>query len=206
MEEIILNSMERTEKPKKTRREGFVPGVLNGPGAASTSVKFQSADLDKIIVKYGPHAKLWVKLGDEKKFGFIKEVQRHPVEEKVIHIAIQLVSTDQDVKRKLPITFNGQPELEHRLLQLQILKPDIEVEGKASLIPNEVAADVSKSKFGDNITAADFNMPSEVKILDPQDEIYAVVKNAKGETIEEPDEAEEQDEPEMPEVINQKNE
>ena len=190
MEEIILNAMERDEKPKKARREGFVPGVLNGPGANSTSVKFQSAELDRVIAKHGTNAKLWVKLGDEKKYGFIKELQRHPVEEKVMHIAIQLVEKDQKVKRLLPITFNGQTELEHKLMMLQILKPDVEVEGIATLIPNEVTVDAAKKKFNDDITSADFNIPAEVKILDPQGEVYAVVKNAKGETAIDSDETE----------------
>jgi large subunit ribosomal protein L25 len=190
MEEIILNAMERDEKPKKARREGFVPGVLNGPGANSTSVKFQSAELDRVIAKHGTNTKLWVKLDNEKKYGFIKEVQRHPVEEKVMHISIQLVEKDQKVKRLLPITFNGQTKLEHRLLMLQILKPDIEVEGVVTQIPDEIIADVSKKNFNDDITAADFNIPADVKILDPQEAVYAVVKNAKGETAINSDEAE----------------
>jgi large subunit ribosomal protein L25 len=190
MEEIILNAMERNEKPKKARRDGFVPGVLNGPGANSTSVKFQSAELDRVIAKHGTNAKVWIKLGDEKKYGFIKELQRHPIEEKIMHIAIQLVEKDQKVKRLLPITFNGQTELEHKLMMLQILKPDVEVEGVATLIPNEVTVDVARKKFNDDITSADFNIPAEVKILDPQGEVYAVVKNAKGEIAINSDEAE----------------
>ena len=190
MEEIILNAMERNEKPKKARRDGFVPGVLNGPGANSTSVKFQSAELDRVIAKHGTNAKVWVKLDDEKKYGFIKELQRHPIEEKIMHIAIQLVEKDQKVKRLLPITFNGQTELEHKLMMLQILKPDVEVEGVATLIPNEVTVDVARKKFNDDITSADFNVPAEVKILDPQGEVYAVVKNAKGEIAINSDEAE----------------
>ena len=190
MEEIILNAMERDEKPKKARREGFVPGVLNGPGANSTSVKFQSAELDRVIAKHGTNTKLWVKLDNEKKYGFIKEVQRHPVEEKVMHISIQLVEKDQKVKRLLPITFNGQTKLEHRLLMLQILKPDIEVEGVVTQIPDEIIADVSKKNFNDDITAADFNITADVKILDPQEAVYAVVKNAKGETAIDSDETE----------------
>ncbi len=190
MEEIILNAMERNEKPKKARRDGFVPGVLNGPGANSTSVKFQSAELDRVIAKHGTNTKLWVKLDNEKKYGFIKEVQRHPVEEKVMHISIQLVEKDQKVKRLLPITFNGQTKLEHRLLMLQILKPDIEVEGVVTQIPDEIIADVSKKNFNDDITAADFNITADVKILDPQEAVYAVVKNAKGETAIDSDETE----------------
>ncbi|MCY1713133.1 50S ribosomal protein L25 [Caproiciproducens galactitolivorans] len=179
MKEIILNAMERNEKTKKVRNEGFVPGVLNGPGAASTSVKFESAALNKIIAKEGPNAKLWVALGDRKEFGFIKEVQKHPVEDRIQHVAIQLVEKDQTVKMKLPVSFLGQSELENRLLQLQVVKAEIEVEGQAALIPNEAVADISEKTSGENVTGVDFKLPSEIKILDSEEEIYAVIKDDK---------------------------
>jgi large subunit ribosomal protein L25 len=188
MEEIILKALARSEKPKQVRNAGFIPGVLNGPGTTSTSVKFESAALNKIIAKHGTNAKLWVMLGDEKKFGFIKEVQKHPVEGKVIHVAIQLVSKDQDVKMTLPISFRGHVELEHRLLQVQVYKSEIEVSGKAELMPDEAVVDVSEKESGANITAVDFNLPSEVKILDPEHEIYAIIKAVKEEAVEEPEE------------------
>ncbi|XOQ49159.1 MAG: 50S ribosomal protein L25 [Eubacteriales bacterium] len=179
MQEIILNAMERSESTKKVRSAGFVPGVLNGPGAVSTPVKFECSAMNKIIAKHGETAKLWVALGDKKEFGFIKEVQKHPVDNKILHVSVQLAEKDQNVRMILPIRFNGQSELESRLLQLQVLKPEVEVEGKTALIPNEVAADISKKNSGENVTGADFNLPAEVKILDPEDEVYAVIKTDK---------------------------
>jgi len=186
MEDIILKAMPRTEKPKKVRTAGLIPGVLNGPGTLSTSVEFENVPLNKIITRHGTNAKLWVMFNDEKKFGFIKEVQRHPVEGKIIHVAIQMVSKDQDVKMQLPINYDGHSELENRLLQLQVYKPEIEVEGKAVLMPDEAVADVSKKVAGDSITAADFTLPKGIKILDAKTEVYAVIKNVKEEVVEEP--------------------
>jgi large subunit ribosomal protein L25 len=176
MEKIILKALERNEKTNKVRNAGFIPGVLNGPGTASTSVKFENIALNKIITKHGHNAKIWVDLGDEKKFGYIKEVQRQPVEGNIIHVAIQIVSRDQEIKMKLPIVFHGQAELEHHLLKLQVHKSEIEVEGKTELIPDAAVADVSKKTAGENITALDFHLPSDIKILDAENEVYAVIK------------------------------
>lgn len=188
MENISIKAIARSEKPKKVRDAGFIPGVLNGPGTTSIPVKFDSIALNKIIARHGSNAKLWVALGDEKKFGFIKEVQRHPVEGKVIHISIQLVSKDQNVKMQLPIAFHGQNELESRLLQLQIYKAEIEVEGKPAFMPDEVIVDVAKKEVGDNITVKDFSLSHEIKVVDPENEIYAVIKAAKAEAVEEAEE------------------
>jgi large subunit ribosomal protein L25 len=188
MEEIILKTMTRSEKPKKVRNAGFIPGVLNGPGTTSTSVQFEAVALNKIIARHGMNAKIWVELDAEKKFGFIKEVQKHPVEGKIIHIAIQLVSKDQEVKMQLPITFHGHAELEHRLLQLQVYKSEVEVSGKAASMPDVVVVDVSEKESGENITAVDLHLPPEIKILDSEHEIYAIIKAAKKEIVEETEE------------------
>lgn len=188
MEKLILKAVARTDKPNKVRNAGFIPGVLNGPGTTSTPVQFGNIELNKIIAKHGINAKLWVELGSEKKFGFIKEVQKHPVEGKVIHISIQLVSKDQEVKMQLPIIFHGNDELEHKLLQVQIRKSEIEVIGNAAQMPDEVVVDITEKKSGENVTASDFHLSPEIKILDAEDEIYASIKAARAEIVEEPKE------------------
>jgi len=189
MEIAILKAMERSEDPKKVRKAGFIPGVLNEAGSAATSVKFETSVLNKIIAKHGINAKVSVELGAEKKFGFIKEIQRQAVEDKIIHVTIQLVSKDQEVKMQLPINYHGHAELEHRSLQLQVYKSEVEVTAKAALMPDGVIVDVSGKESGENITAVNFNLPPEIKILDAADEIYAVIKAVKEEKVEETEEA-----------------
>lgn len=188
MSRIVTEATMRTEKPKKVRRDGFIPGVLNGPGVASLSVQFQAAKLNQIFEKYGTAVKLWIKMDSDEKFGFVKEVQRDPVTGKIVHVSIQLVAVDQDVKLNLPIVFEGQDALQSKFLQLQIEKSEISVEGKAEFMPSNVTIDVSQKAFGNNITTADFDLPSQVKPLDSKDVIFATVKGknkGSAETVEE---------------------
>ncbi len=188
MEETILKATVRRDAPQKVRKAGFTPGVLNESDTTSTTVQFDTLALNKVLTRHGPNAKIWVEMDKKKRFGFIKEVQRHPVEGKVIHIAVQLLAKDQEVKMHLPVVFHGREELEHRFLQVQVHKAEIEVMGKATLMPDAVAADVSKLESGDTITAKNFNLSKEMKILDEENEIYAVIKTMKEEVVEEPEE------------------
>ena len=188
MEEINLKAMPRTEKPNRVRNAGFIPGVLNDSNTVSTSVQFETVALSRIIAKHGSKAKLWILMDNEKKFGFIKEVQKNLIDGKIIHIVIQLVSKDQEIKMQFPITFRGHLDLEHKHLQLQVHKSEIEVMGKAAFMPDEVVVDVSQKQSGENITVLDFHLPPEIKTLDSENEIYAVVKNAKAEIVEAPEE------------------
>ena len=178
--------MLRTDSPKKVRLAGMIPGVLNESDLTSTSVQFMGPELNKIVSRHGPNAKLWVDLGTEKKFGFIKEIQKSVLDRKIIHIAIQLVSQDQEVKLELPIVYHGKDELEHKFLQIQVYKAEVEVTGKTVDMPDSITVDVSMKEAGDTITSAELNLPAAIKLHDTANEIYAVIKAAKKIIEEEP--------------------
>ena len=187
MEEIILKAVKRSEKPKKVRESGFVPGVLNASDTTSTSVMFEAAALNKIVARHGHNAKIWIDLEGKKDFGFIMELQRHPVENRIIHASVKLLKKDQEMKMGLPISFHGREELEHKMLELQIYKQEIEVSGLATEMPDVAVVDVSGKAAGDHITAGDLNLPKGIKVLDQDNEIYAIIKTAR-EILEEPEE------------------
>lgn len=189
MEQIILNAEERTKKTKKFREDGFIPGVIYGDCVAkSDPVKFEKVSLMKILAKHGSNVKLWIKRGEDKKFGFIKEVQRHPVSNKIIHLDVQLVSKDHEVKVQVPITFNGEAALAKNQLQLQIQKPEVSVLGKIALIPEVIHVDISQKNAGDAITLKDLNLDKQVKIHDKENEIYATITKMIDRSMEDSDE------------------
>ena len=179
MEESVLKATIRTDKINKVRNAGFIPGVLNKTGEASTSVQFEGIALNKVISKHGDKAKIWIEFGTDKCFGFIKEVQRFPIDGKLMHITMQLVTKDQALKMQLPISYHGHDELEHSFLRVHVFKPEVEVFGNAELMPDAVVVDISKKVLGDNITARDFNLPKGLKIIDTENEIYASIKAMK---------------------------
>jgi len=191
LKQIILNATERTKKSKKLREEGFIPGVIYGDSVAKTdSVKFEEVPLKKILTRHGSNVKLWVKLGEDKKFGFIKEIQRHPVTNKIIHLDVQLVSKNHEIKLQIPIIFKGEGDLRKRQLQLQNHKSQIEVLGKIDLMPEVISVDVSEKNLGDTITLEDFNLDKQLKIHDKIDEVYGTITKLADEHLEEEEETE----------------
>lgn len=185
MEETILTAVERTMRPIQCREAGFTPGVLYGDSVTNAiTVQFDTVALKKVLASHGSNAKVWVKYDGNKKFGFIKEVQRHPVSSKVIHIDVFLVSRDHEVKMQIPITFEGRDSLVN--MQLQVRKSDIEVFGKPAMVPESVVVDVSTMELGDTITSKNFNLDKQIKITDNEDEVYGIIMHIK-EVIEEPE-------------------
>lgn len=190
MEQIVLNATERVKKSKKFREEGFIPGVIYGDTVTKgDSVKFEEVSLKKILAEHGSNVKLLVKLGDNKNLGVIKEIQKHPVTNKIIHVDIQLISKDQEVKTQIHISFKGEDILKSRQLQLQVHKSEVDVLGKIDLIPEFISVDVSEKALGDTVTLKDFGLDKQLKIHDKIDEIYATVTKIAEAAVEETDEA-----------------
>ena len=186
MEKTVLKATPRDGKPRKLRRDGFTPGVLNSSDTSSTPVQFETSALNKLIERHGPNAKVWIELDKKKHFGYIKEIQKQPVDWNVIHVSVQLVDQDQEVKMHLPIFYHGREELEHRMLMLQVSKSEVEVVGKAGKMPESIGIDVSKRESGDHVTSADFHLPKDVHIHETEHESYAVVRVQRALVAEEP--------------------
>ena len=183
MEEIILEAIERTEQPGKFRESGYVPGVLYGDGIdVATSVKFEALALKNVLTVHGPNAKVWIKYDNNKKFGFIKEVQKHPVSGSVTHIDVQIVSKNHEIKLQIPISFKGDDDLKHRQLQLQVYKSEITVSGMMALMPDAIYVDVSEKKLGDTITLNNFDLDKQLKVNEKEDTVYGIIINLKNQS------------------------
>lgn len=198
MEESILIATERTPVTKKFKETAFINGVVYGENI-SEPVKFERSALKKVITKHGFNAKVWVDYNNNKKFGFIKELQRNPITGKVIHIDVQLVSQNQEIRLQIPITFQGVDNLEQKQLMLQIYKAEVDALGKPALMPDLISIDVSNKELGDTITSKDFALNKQIKIKDKETEVYGIINTKKKETVEEPEKAETTDKNETPE-------
>jgi large subunit ribosomal protein L25 len=77
------------------------------------------------------------------------------------------------------------------MLYLQVYKTEIEVFGKADKMPDAIIVDISEREAGTSITAADFNLSADMKVLDADNETYAVIKVKQEIAAEEPKEAKE---------------
>ncbi len=199
MEDVVLNATERTAKPRAARRAGFVPAVLHEKGKTSISIQLDASSLSKVVSHHGSKAKIWIKVGSKrKKFGYIKELQRNPLDHQIIHAAIQIVAKDSEIKMLMPINFTGLDALERKQLQLHIMKGETEIFGKTIELPDSIVVDVSELEANGSVGPADLGLPEGIKAQDPDDEIYAIVKVHHVSAVEEPaEEAEEMAEPEL---------
>jgi len=191
MEEIILEAMDRIKKNGKSNPIGIVSGVIYGDEIEnSLPVSFDEKALIRILSVHGSRAKINVRYKDKISAGFIKEVQRQPLSGKIIHLDLQVVSKEHEVKRQIPIMYAGEDDLKKGLLEIHANKSEVTVFGKMAFMPENIEINVADMKMGDTITYETFKLDSRLKNEDGET-IYAFVSHIKNQLIEEPEATEE---------------
>ncbi|MEA4963386.1 50S ribosomal protein L25 [Lutispora sp.] len=174
-----LEVFERDQKGYKVRQEQFVPGVIYGKEVEAASVKFRKKDVDRLIKESGSRAKLTVILNEKESFGFIKDTARDVLTGDLMHMDIQVVNKDSEISHSVPLVFKGTDALIYNRLILQINANEIQLTGKAKLIPDVIEVDVSNAKSGDTILLTDIDLPDTVTCANMDDIPLAVVTAAK---------------------------
>ncbi|MDD5680643.1 MAG: 50S ribosomal protein L25 [Candidatus Omnitrophica bacterium] len=187
MEKIQLKAEVRDavgKKPsKKVRNEGFVPAVVYKEGKETVSLKINEKELLKALnTKAGTNVLIGLKVdaGEGKskdRTVLVKEVQHHPIKDRIIHVDFQEISLTEKLTIDVPLVTKGEAEgvvkeegvLEHVLWE-------VKVECLPADIPEKIEIDVTSLKIGDSILMKDVQAPAGVKILNPPDQTVVTVK------------------------------
>jgi len=207
MEKIILNAEIREEigksKLKDLRKNKIVPAVVYKGGKETVNIKVNDGDLFHVLhTSAGENVLITLKIKNDRKKErtcLIKEIQRNPVKENVIHVDFNEISLTEKIKVKVPVHPHGEAEgvvkdegvLEHIMWE-------IEVECLPTDIPEKIEVEVASMKIGDSIYVKDLKAPAGVKMLvDPELTVFTVKPPSKEEIVAEVPEGE----AEEPEVI-----
>ena len=196
------------ELNKKLRTEGLVPSVVYKKGEDSVILKIDKKNLSKALhTEAGENVIIKLHIDDAKKKQsrtvVVKEVQRDPVKDHLLHVDFQEISLTEKLKVKVPIAGKGEAigvKQEEGVLQ-QVLW-EVEVECLPANIPEKIEVDISNLKIGDTIHIKDVQPPEGVEVLDDPEGVVFSVEHAKAveEIIAAPAEGEIQE----PEVIKEK--
>lgn len=179
------------------RREGSIPAVLYGPSVENTAVSVDTTEFETML-RISNSAQVLLNLvmdnGDTKQ-AMIKEMQRHPVTEKFVHIDFYAFDTKQKIKVKIPVIPTGQAAGVEEGGLLQLIRREIEVLCFPLEIPESIEVDVTKLNIGDSIHVDEISMPGNVEhTADVNYTVVAVLSPAAEEIAAEEDEEDEGEE------------
>jgi large subunit ribosomal protein L25 len=169
MKTIEIKGSFRTDLGKKSskqiRKTGNVPCVIYGK---EQNIHFHAPELSFKNLIYTPEAHL-VNLNIENKVhkAVLKEVQFHPVSDKILHADFVEVFEDKPVVINIPIKVSGDSAGVIAGGKLNIKKRSLKVKGLPNDLPEYLQIDITDLKIHESVKVGDISY-NKIELLDPK--------------------------------------
>lgn len=165
-----------TRPSRRLRREGRVPGVLYGLEAEPVSVTVEFAELRRVLTTEASlNAMIQLEVEGQRHLSYVKEIQRHPVRDEVLHVDFLRVDPKQELAVEVPIVLEGEAkavtDLSGMVDQTMFA---LAVYARPDSIPNELTVDVSELQINESIRVGDIALPDGVRTEVDAEEPVAV--------------------------------
>jgi len=198
-----------TTKVGRLRHSGLIPAVVYGGGKPPLSIVVEEEDIKQILKsESGENTIFLLKLkdGTEERRAMIKEMQKDPVNGRILHLDFIRVMRGHKLNVNVRIELIGDCIGVRHGGRIDFITREPAVE----LLPREmfdkIEGDVSELDLGERITIADLadRLPESAKFLEDENRVVVLVEMPRAATEEEEEEAEEIEggEAEEPEVIS----
>ena len=175
--------------------KGMVPGIIYGKGTEPIKIAFENKVLLKLMhtgAFYSTILDLDIEGKNERVLP--KQLQYHPVTDKLIHFDFLRVQNDTKVTVEVPVEFLNQdtcPGLKKGGV-LNLVRREVELSCNANNIPDKLQFDLIKSEIGDSIKISNIELPEGVMpTITDRDFVVATVVPPTVEVETKPTEAEE---------------
>ena len=182
MDALTLIAIPRTvtgKKVKALRRDGVVPIHMFGRGIESQSLQAEERILGVLLPQAGTNVPITIDVDgqDGENVCFVRQVQRHPVSEELLHVDFQRVDVTQKVTAEVPLLLEGASpavqDMDGTLLQTLA---SISVEALPMSMPASFTVDISGlDDFDKTIRVVSLETDDDVTILNDPDEMIATV-------------------------------
>jgi large subunit ribosomal protein L25 len=182
MDGISLKVEQREITGKKVaslRREGITPVHLYGSGTQSQSLQADTATIGKTITQAGTNVpvNLVIEGDNTENICFVREVQFHPVTDRLVHVDFIKVDVSKPIRANVPIHIEGlAPAV--RNLGGTLLQPlqNVTVEALPMNIPISYTLQATDLvDFETNLYVRDLEASDTVIIVTDEDELVAGV-------------------------------
>jgi large subunit ribosomal protein L25 len=167
------------KKVKTLRRKGIVPVHMYGSGTEALSLQTEALELQQLLPRVGTNVPLSISVedGSGENICFVREVQRHPVTEEILHVDFLRVDVSQTIQAEVPVNVTGESPAVRDLngtllLQLQ----SILVEALPMNVPASLDVDISGlDNFEKAVYVSDVAVGARVTFITGADEMIARV-------------------------------
>ena len=180
-EQIVLQGSRRSVTGKQVRalrRAGWMPAVVYGHGVEPTAIQLNARETSNVMTRVGRASLLRLQLGgSEERPVLVRDVQRNPLTQQIIHVDFYQVRMDEKISVTIPVRWVGKaPAVREKDGVLVQGLNEIEIECLPGDLITHVDADLSSlTDIGSSLSVADLKTPAAVKVLNGLDETVAVI-------------------------------
>lgn len=151
---------------RQARREGKVPAVLYGHGAAPTHLELNARDFAAVLRKSGTNAVLSLQIDGQEQLALTKALAMHPVKRVIQHADLIIVRRGEKVTVEVPVHLEGEAASGTLVAQDATT---IEIEAEALSIPESLTVSIAGAEEGTQVLAKDVTLPEGVTLVSDPD-------------------------------------
>ena len=163
---------------RRLRHEGKVPAILYGGHADARPLTLNHQKLVLMLENERFYSTiLSLKVGDQKQTAILKDVQRHPYKNAIVHIDFQRVEENEKIRLSVPLHFTGaaaSPGVKTQGGIVSHMRNEVEVSCLPKDLPEYIEVDMSGLGLNESIHLSQLKIGEGVQLLELAREDVAV--------------------------------
>ena len=184
MHQVNLKAIKREktgkEFCKKSRREGFVPGVIYGKGFENVLVTVDAHELKNILSSpAGTHVIIVLEVDDSEKITeyttLVSEIQKDVFQKQYYHIDFHKISLNEKVHAEIPVVLKGDSKGVKAGGMMDQLIRIVGVEALPLEMPERLVLDVTELEENQSLRLKDIKLPQGARFLEDLEEMICII-------------------------------
>ncbi|QGR02180.1 50S ribosomal protein L25/general stress protein Ctc [Ehrlichia ruminantium] len=157
-----------TGPSRALRRSGAIPAVVYGKHRDSLSIflsdreflsKYRSAALSTHLIE--------LEIGDKKEYVLMRDIQKHPVTDRIQHVDFQFIDHGAEIKIEVPLIFINEQKCigVKKGGVLNILHRTLHIKCLPNAILQSIEVDLANLTIGHSIHVSNLNLPPEISVV-----------------------------------------
>lgn len=163
---VQARSRTGTGGARATRQDGLIPGILYGNNQSPLALAIDPKALQKEVNHIGFFSKIFdITLDGETHKVIARDLQLHPVSDKILHIDFMRVSKDRKIHVTVPVTFINEDKAPgfKKGGTINILRHELELMCAFDAIPSTITINLENFDINQSIHLEDIQLPEGVK-------------------------------------------
>jgi len=170
--EFLINAEKRetkgTSSSRNTRRLNLVPAIIYGAGSKEQMISLNKFEVNKHLESDGFYSQvLDVSIDGTKEQVILRDIQRHPAKQEILHIDFQRIRADQKINVTVPVNFINEevsPGVKVSGGIVSHLVTELEIICLPKDIPENITVDMIDLELDHTIHLKDLTLPTGVEL------------------------------------------